>query len=237
MILSLLRNGFSIDVLIGLCASAFVVFCTMPIHEYAHAFVATKLGDDTPRLSGRLTLNPMAHIDIMGAVMILLVGFGYAKAVPVNPRNFKNPKAGMALTAAAGPASNLIMSVIFILLSNISFVIYCKTNDSIVARVALLFFFYAAMINISLAVFNLIPIPPLDGSRIVGLLIPNKIYYQIMKYERYIIIVVFVLLALGWLSTPLSWLTDKVLYGISWLVSKPFGEYGDMFMQIVLSAM
>ena len=93
------------------------------------------------------------------------------------------------------------------------------------------------MINISLAVFNLIPIPPLDGSRIVGLLIPNKIYYQIMKYERYIIIVVFVLLALGWLSTPLSWLTDKVLYGISWLVSKPFGEYGDMFMQIVSSAM
>ena len=226
MIRSLLRNGFSIDVLIGLCASAFVVFCTMPIHEYAHALVATKLGDDTPRLSGRLTLNPMAHIDIMGAVMILLVGFGYAKAVPVNPRNFKNPKAGMALTAAAGPASNLIMSVI-----------YCKTNDSIVARVAFLFFFYAAMINISLAVFNLIPIPPLDGSRIVGLLIPNKIYYQIMKYERYIIIVVFVLLALGWLSTPLSWLTDKVLYGISWLVSKPFGEYGDMFMQIVLSAM
>ena len=215
MILSLLRNGFSIDVLIGLCASAFVVFCTMPIHEYAHAFVATKLGDDTPRLSGRLTLNPLAHIDIMGAVMILLVGFGYAKAVPVNPRNFKNPKAGMALTAAAGPAS----------------------NDSIVARVAFLFFFYAAMINISLAVFNLIPIPPLDGSRIVGLLIPNKIYYQIMKYERYIIIVVFVLLALGRLSTPLSWLTDKVLYGISWLVSKPFGEYGDMFMQIVSSAM
>ena len=116
MILSLLRSGFSIDVLIGLCASAFVVFCTMPIHEYAHALVATKLGDDTPRLSGRLTLNPMAHIDILGAAMILLVGFGYAKAVPVNPRNFKNPKAGMALTAAAGPISNLLMSIIFILL-------------------------------------------------------------------------------------------------------------------------
>lgn len=237
MIRSLLRNGFSIDTLIGLCASAFVVFCTLPIHEYAHALVATKLGDDTPRLSGRLTLNPMAHIDILGAAMILLVGFGYAKAVPVNPRNFKNPKAGMALTAAAGPISNLLMSIIFILLSNVAFIVYFNTNDSTVAKVTFLFFFYAAMINISLAVFNLIPIPPLDGSRIIGLFIPNKVYYQIMKYERYIIMVVFLLLAFGWLSTPLSWLTDKVLYGISWLVSKPFGEYGDMFMQIVLSAM
>ena len=143
----------------------------------------------------------------------------------------------MALTAAAGPISNLLMSIIFILLSNVAFIVYCNTNDSTVAKVTFLFFFYAAMINISLAVFNLIPIPPLDGSRIIGLFIPNKVYYQIMKYERYIIMVVFLLLAFGWLSTPLSWLTDKVLYGISWLVSKPFGEYGDMFMQIVLSAL
>ena len=79
MIRSLLRNGFSIDTLIGFCASVFVVFCTLPIHEYAHALVATKLGDDTPKQNGRLTLNPLAHIDVIGAVMILLVGFGYAK--------------------------------------------------------------------------------------------------------------------------------------------------------------
>ena len=89
----------------------------------------------------------------------------------------------------------------------------------------------------SLAVFNFIPVPPLDGSRILLVVLPRQMYFGLMKYERYIIIVVFVLLALGWLSTPLSWLTDKVLYGISWLISKPFGEYGDMFMQIVLSAM
>ena len=224
MIRSLLRNGFSIDTLIGLCASAFVVFCTLPIHEYAHAFVATKLGDDTPRLSGRLTLNPLAHIDILGAAMILLVGFGYAKAVPVNPRNFKNPKAGMALTAAAGPVSNLIMSVIFILLSNISFVIYCKTNDSIVARVAFLFFFYAAMINISLAVFNLIPIPPLDGSHVIitlfGKNIPPNILLNMQRYG-YIILVVAVFVCDRLDFSPVGivsgWLQDGI-YGLMKLI-------------------
>ena len=223
MLLSLLRNGFSIDILIGLCASAFVVFCTMPIHEYAHALVATKLGDDTPRLSGRLTLNPLAHIDIMGAVMILLVGFGYAKAVPVNPRNFKNPKAGMALTAAAGPASNLIMSVIFILLSNISFVIYCKTNDSIVARVAFLFFFYAAMINISLAVFNLIPIPPLDGSSIIVPFLKGKAltnYYHLQQYAMPILIIVLYLLPMWTGIDVIGRYFDVTVYPLAeWLLN------------------
>ncbi len=229
MILSLLRNGFSINVLIGLCASAFVVFCTMPVHEYAHALVATKLGDDTAKRNGRLTLNPMAHIDVIGALMILLVGFGYAKAVPVNPRNFKNPKTGMALTAAAGPLANLIMSAMFILLSNLAFIVYCNTNDSIVAQVTFMFFFYAAMINVNLAVFNLIPIPPLDGSRIIGIFIPNKVYYKIMQYERYIIIAVFLMIMFGLLDRPLSWASDKVMNGIMWLLSKPFGSYGDAF--------
>ncbi len=229
MILSLLRNGFSINVLIGLCASAFVVFCTMPVHEYAHALVATKLGDDTAKRNGRLTLNPMAHIDVIGALMILLVGFGYAKAVPVNPRNFKNPKTGMALTAAAGPLVNLIMSAMFILLSNLAFIVYCNTNDSIVAQVTFMFFFYAAMINVNLAVFNLIPIPPLDGSRIIGIFIPNKVYYKIMQYERYIIIAVFLMIMFGLLDRPLSWASDKVMKGIMWLFSKPFGSYGDAF--------
>lgn len=233
MLRSIISNGFGIETLIGLCASAFVVFCTMPIHEFAHAFTAHKLGDNTAKNQGRLTLNPLAHIDLLGAVMILFVGFGYAKAVPVNPRNFKNPKKGMAITAAAGPVSNLVMALLFLLLSNAAFVLYCNMSDSVVAKVTFLFFFYAAMINVSLAVFNLIPIPPLDGSRILGVLIPNKIYYKIMRYERYIIIAVFLLIWFGWLSTPLNWLTDKVLYGILWLASRPFGEYGDVFMRLV----
>lgn len=233
MLLSLLRNGFSMGALVGVCSSVFVVFCTMPIHEYAHAFVATKLGDKTAKLSGRLTLSPLAHIDIMGALMILLFGFGYAKPVPVNPRNFKDQKKGMALTAVAGPISNLIMATISLLLSNIASVLYVETNASTVAEISLIFFFYAASINVSLAVFNLLPIPPLDGSRILGLIVPNKIYYKIMQYERYIVMVVFALIFFRVLTVPLAFLSEKLLYGIAWLVSLPFGDYGDIILSLI----
>ena len=116
MLLNLLRSGDKLTIAIGLMSSVFVVFCTLPIHEYAHALVATKLGDDTPRAQGRLTINPMAHIDWIGALMILFVGFGYAKPVQVNIRRFKHPKRDMMLTAIAGPLSNLIMATIFMFL-------------------------------------------------------------------------------------------------------------------------
>ena len=195
-------KGNMTDVLIGLMASVFVVFCTLPIHEYAHAFVATKLGDDTPRLKGRLTLNPLAHIDPLGALMIILVGFGYAKPVPVNARRFKNPKAGMALTAFAGPASNLFMALIW--------------------YVSYMFFAYAAMINVSLAVFNLLPIPPLDGSKILALIIPPKYYFKYLQYERYIILAVFALIVFGVLDVPLSFLTGIIMEGIEWVADLPF---------------
>ena len=118
MLLDLLRgNSDGLSLIITFFSRLFVIFCTMPVHEYAHALIATKLGDQTPRLSGRLTLNPMAHISPLGAIMIFLCGFGYAKPVSVNPRNFKDPKKGMALTAIAGPVSNLIMGFICIFLS------------------------------------------------------------------------------------------------------------------------
>lgn len=214
MLLDLIRGGNALSIFMGVCVSAFVVFCVMPIHEYSHALVATKLGDQTARLSGRLTLNPMAHISPWGAIMILLVGFGYAKPVPVNVRNtkMKNKKAAMALIALAGPLSNLIIGFLSVMVRYIILVAASKHGGEMTTAIFALnvFFQYSAIININLAVFNLIPIPPLDGSRILFAILPSKFYFGIMKYERYIMAAMFLLLLTGVLTTPLSYLSNLI---------------------------
>ncbi len=221
MLFSILRGASGIEIAILFLARLFVVFCTLPVHEYAHAFVADKLGDKTARLSGRLTLNPMAHIDILGAIMILFVGFGYAKPVPVNPRNFKNPKKGMALTALAGPFSNILMAVVFMFLSNV----LSLFGSSLIVQAFFVFFSFAASINIGLAVFNLIPIPPLDGSRVLELLIPDKYYYKFAQYERYIVIIIFGLIVFGVLDAPLAFLQNHLYSALNYIVSLPFRAF------------
>lgn len=226
-IMNYIREGEYALLFINLASIMFVIFCTLPIHEYAHAWMAVRLGDDTPRLAGRLTLRPMAHIDPIGALMILLVGFGYAKPVQVNMHNLKNGRKSFALVALAGPLSNLVMALIFTVCETVIYVIaYNATMPVNVYMVLSNFFSFAASINISLAVFNLLPIPPLDGSRIANLLLPAKYYYTIMKYERYIMIGMFVLLWTGILSTPLSFLAGLVSIGFDFITRLPFSLMG-----------
>ena len=177
-----LMNGDYYSAVMFVLSSCFVVFCCLPIHEYAHGLVAYKLGDDTAKRQGRLTLNPLSHLNILGTIMIFLFGIGYANPVPINPCKFKKGKMknGIALTALAGPLSNIIMAGISVSFSYIFMFIGIKAGSNIVIEAIITFFSYAATINISLAVFNLLPIPPLDGSRIIGCFLSDKAYLSLI---------------------------------------------------------
>lgn len=188
---------------------ALVLFTAVPVHECAHAWVAEKMGDDTGRQQGRITLNPFAHLTLWGSLMMVLVGFGWGKPVSVDPRNFKNPKKGMVLTSLAGPASNFIMAFLAMIAYKVLFNLSGFDSDSTTGMVAWVFV-YIMFINISLGVFNFLPIPPLDGSKIFNAVLPEKLYFTIMRYENIIFIGLIILLYSGLLDAPLEFLQLKV---------------------------
>ncbi len=224
MLMSALRGEASfIDFIVYAISAMVVIFLTLPVHEFAHGFIASKLGDPTPKYTGRLTLNPFAHIDYIGAAAMLLVGYGWAKPVQVNPRYFKNPKWGMALTALAGPVSNIIVATIIFFIARL--VGLALTSFSSVLIYVYIFFYYVALINVRLAVFNFIPVPPLDGSKVLSAVLPTRIYFKIMQYERYIYLALLFLLASGVLSKPLDIISGYIMSGIAWLVSLPFNLF------------
>lgn len=205
-----------------------VVLLVSPLHEFAHAWTAHKLGDDTAKNEGRMTVDPMAHLDGFGALLILLCGFGWAKPVPVRPSNFKKPRFGMMVTAVAGPFVNLLaafLGVVAFQLCNGGQYVYLLTagfwgeHDSMGYAMWMLSQFIA--INLSLCLFNMLPVPPLDGSRVLTFLLPSKGALWLMRNQKVFYGIVMVLMITGLLSIPLSyarfWLTAGMLYITDWI--------------------
>lgn len=204
----------------------FVIPCVLfalTVHEVSHGYMAYRLGDPTARNMGRLTLNPLKHLDPVGALCMVLFHFGWARPVPINTRYFKKPRRDTALTAAAGPISNFIMAFLGLLVQEILLAVFIRHPASSqfvynLQYAALTLFSYFHVLNLSLGMFNLIPVPPLDGSRIFLTFLPAKYYFGIMQYERYIQLGLMLLLWLGLLSRPLSFLVSALSGGMRFLI-------------------
>lgn len=203
-----------------------VALIALPIHECAHGYAAYRMGDYTAKRQGRLTLNPLAHFDPIGTIAIILFGFGWAKPVPINPLNFENPKKGMMISSLAGPMSNIGLAFISMVLYKLSYLpVYMGASGAFISTVQT-FLLYMITINITLGVFNLIPIPPLDGSRIATYFLPQHIYFKIMQYENIIFIGLMVALWFGILDGPINFVSsslmsviDFITRPIDWLVA------------------
>lgn len=184
------------------------------VHETCHGLVAFWLGDDTAKQQGRLSLNPLRHVDIMGLIMMALARFGWARPVPINPHRFRHPKAGMVLTAIAGPASNVFLAFFAMLIRAVFMAVVPFDQMGTVFHLLRSFLENIAIISAGLAVFNLFPIPPLDGSKVLFAVLPNRLYIQLMRYERYGMLLLMALLLLNVLDQPLLFLRNGLLDGI-----------------------
>ena len=197
----LIKNGFDFSYLLDLVSGIIPSLICITLHELSHGLVAYRLGDDTAKRAGRLTLNPLKHLDPIGLLMMLTVHFGYGKPVPVNMYRFKDPKRGMAITALAGPVSNVVITLVFLLLYGVFF---SPLGSSKVGSYVLDMLQLTAYISMGYAIFNMLPVPPLDGSKVVFSLLDEGSYRSLMRYERYGSLILLALVWSGALGRPLS---------------------------------
>ena len=171
------------------------VFLCLTIHETCHGLAAYALGDPTAKRAHRLSLNPLRHIDWLGLLMMVVAGFGWAKPVPVNPNYFKKPKQGMAVTALAGPVSNLLLAILLLLIARGVYIRAALTGSFSATWFA--FLLDTASLSVGLGLFNLVPIPPLDGSKVLAVLLPDRAYDWLMHYERFGMLVLVMVISVG----------------------------------------
>lgn len=199
-----------------LIARIAVVLLILPLHEYAHGWMAKRCGDDTAEASGRLTLNPFAHMDPFGTVLLILTGYGWAKPVPINPSRMNRPKSGVVWTSLAGPGANLVAALVGTILLQICWPFYCTYDNAVMTAI---YYFLSSFIttNISLAVFNLIPVPPLDGSKVLMALLPYKASMWMQRNSKWLSLILWILVLVGVISVPLNYLSDWILDFFLWI--------------------
>lgn len=205
-----LRFDYLITLLISVAASLLCI----AVHESAHGLAALWLGDPTARRAGRITLNPIRHVDPMGLLMLAIAHVGWAKPVPIDMRNFKNPKAGMALSALAGPVSNLLLALVAAILYGLSY--FLRWPDLLTS-----FFYMLTVISCGLGVFNLIPVSPLDGSKVLFAFLPARAYNWLMRYERYGMFLMIILVWVGFFNSFLNRAVQAVAGVVSQVASYP----------------
>ena len=209
-------GDFDFSYLISILLAAVPSLFCITLHETAHGLTALWLGDKTAQREGRLTLNPIKHLDLMGLLMLLVFHFGWAKPVPVNPRNFKNPKLGMSITALAGPLCNFLITVLFLFLYGL---LFRRLSGHSTGELFLELIQMTAILSLGLCIFNLLPIPPLDGSKILAALLPRRLYYYLMLYERYGMILLLVLVWTGILGRPFNRLLSTIFRSLMSIAS------------------
>lgn len=238
MLLSLFGDGFQTSDLIKLLLFIPIILISLTVHEYCHGYAAYMCGDDTAKWNGRLTLNPIKHLDPIGTIMMLIFGFGYAKPVPVNPRNFKHYRLGLCFVSIAGPLSNVLLALIGMTALFVTIQInpmLALGEASSIGTMWLIFIINFIFANAALAVFNLLPIPPLDGSRIISAVLPAKIAYYYNKYENYIMLVVLLLLYFNILDGAIFFLRDGLMAALEGFFGLfPFSDKTKFITNILL---